>query len=312
MRRPIAALALLALALAGCGDDDGGVGVPDRFDADRAFADLEAQVELGPRPAGSTANRRQTGLLASRLRAAGVEDVHVQRPWLNVVGRIPGTDPGAVLVGAHHDTKDIPGFLGANDGASGVAVVLEVARFLAPRAPLQGPAVHVALFDAEEARGERPFSEDGTRGSRQYVAYAERAEREGRPVDGSPPLGSIESMILLDMVGDCDLEIPREAGSDPALYESIATQAPEGSPFGGTSDTVLDDHVPFAESGIPAVDLIDFSYGQGPSPGEWWHTTEDTLDKVCPESLDAVGEALLGALQATGGTTGRSSTRRYP
>jgi glutaminyl-peptide cyclotransferase len=186
-------------------------------------------------------------------------------------------------------------------------VVREIARALAGAGRLDGPSVHLALFDAEEARGERDFEVDGTRGSRQYVEYA----RSGR--QGAPPLDEIEAMILLDLVGDCDLQIPREAGSDARLYESIAIHAvPGNDPFGGTTAAVLDDHIPFLEEGIPAVDLIDFTYGPGPSPGAWWHTTEDTLDKVCPESLDAVGEAVLGALPARGATAEDSSTRRYP
>lgn len=297
--RPMRCLAvglLAAATLAACGDagqspaaQEGG------FDADRALADLEAQVEIGPRPAGSPGARRTVALIADRLREAGVEDVAVQAPWMNVVGTIPGSAPGTVVVGAHFDTKDDlgPGFEGANDGASGVAVVLELARSL-PR-PLPGPSVSLALFDAEEARGERPFELDGTRGSRQYAAYARRGGARG-----TPPLESIRAMVLFDLVGDCALEIPLEAGSDPALYGlfAAAAEARTGSPapFRGASGAVGDDHVPFLEAGIPAVDLIDFSFGPGPAPGAYWHTPEDTLDKVCAASLDAVGEAALGAI----------------
>ena len=285
---------LAAVVLAGCGGEDGEPD-PGGFDAERAFDDLEAQVALGPRPAGSAANRENAALIAERLREASVEDVVVQRPWRNVVGTIPGTEGGATLLAAHHDTKDVPGMQGANDGASGVAVVLEIARALPSR--VEGPSVHVALFDAEEARGERDFALDGTRGIRQYVRYAREAERRGGPVQGTRPLRQIDSMILLDLVGDCDLQIPREANSDPDLYEQIAGQAVgEDSPFGGTAPPIWDDHIPFVAAGIPAVDLIDFTYGPGPSPGGWWHTTEDSFDKVCPESLDAVGEAVLAVL----------------
>lgn len=292
---PIAALA--AIVLCGCGGSRPAAPPPaaGSFDADRAFADLRRQVGFGPRPAGSPANRRQARFLARRLRQAGVRDVQVQHPHRNVVGTIPGTEPDALLLAAHHDTKDIGGFVGANDGASGVAVVLELARALPRR--VDGPSVAIALFDAEEARGERPFEQDGTRGSRQYVRYAGRAERAGRPVQGTLPLERIEAMILFDLVGDCELRVPREEASDRDLYDYIAMQAdPDRSPFGGTTGTILDDHVPFVERGIPAVDLIDFDYGPGPPPGGYWHTTQDTLDKVCPESLDAVGEAVLAVL----------------
>jgi glutaminyl-peptide cyclotransferase len=298
------ALAAAIVALAGCGErEEPPIEAPGtepaqraaaRFDAKRAFADLESQVRLGERPAGSAANRRLTELLASRLRDAGLREVGIQRPNRNVVGVIPGREPGAIVVGAHHDTKDrIPGrFVGANDGASGVAVALELARALPDR--IQGPSIHVALFDAEEARGDRPFEQDGTRGSSQYVRYAEAGGRQG-----SPPLDEIASMVLFDLVGDCDLQIPLEENSNPELYELFRDAALDldpdggGAPFDGETGGVLDDHIPFAEAGVSAVDLIDFRYGPGPAPGEWFHTDEDDLAKVCPESLAAVGRPAL-------------------
>jgi glutaminyl-peptide cyclotransferase len=308
------ATAATIVALAGCGEreepDVGATGTQtaqrpaQRFDPERAFADLEAQVRLGERPAGSAANRRLTELLARRLRDAGLFGVGIQRPNRNVVGVVPGREPGAIVVGAHHDTKDsIPGrFVGANDGASGVAVVLELARALPDR--VEGPSIHVALFDAEEARGDRPFEEDGTRGSSQYVRYAEAGGRQG-----SPPLGDIEAMVLFDLVGDCELEIPLEENTNSDLYERFRDAAlvldPDGggAPFNGEIGGILDDHIPFAEAGVPAVDLIDFQYGPGPQPGAWWHTDDDDLDKVCPESLAAVGRPALLVLEelATGG-----------
>jgi Zn-dependent M28 family amino/carboxypeptidase len=288
---PIAALTLL---VAGCGgDDEVCCAPPDQgaFDADRAFADVREQVEIGPRPAGSPASRRLTEDLATKLRDAGAEDVSVQAPLRNVVGVLPGTEPGYIVIGAHHDTKNqIPGFVGANDGASGVAVVLELARSL-PR-PFPGPSIAIALFDGEEARGSRPFEFDGKRGSTQYVELAERG------AEGSPPLDEIEAMVLFDMVGDCDLDVPYEPNSDQSLYELFSEADPDT--FAGRTTPIGDDHEPFLERGVPAVDLIDFDFGPGPTPGAWWHTREDTIDKVCPESLDAIGEAALEALPRIG------------
>ncbi len=302
--RPRHGLAALATALAslsliaGCGDGEDDTGTAPAsagsgaFDAGRAFADLEAQIALGPRPTGSTANAAQANLLADRLMSAGAKGVRIQHPFRNVVGTIPGEEPGYIVVGAHHDTKDgIEGFVGANDGASGVAVAIELARSL-PR-PFPGPSIAIALFDGEEAPGDRNFAEHGKRGSRQYVAYAARG------VQGSPSLDEIEAMVLFDMVGDCDLHVPMEAHSDQALYEAVADADPEV--FSGRTFPIDDDHTPFLERGIPAVDLIDFDYGPGPAPGEWWHTPEDTTDKVCPESLGAVGGAALQALPEIGG-----------
>ena len=302
--RAAACAALFVVALAGCGSDDDSGALEDvaagNFDADLAFQDVKAQVEIGQRPSGSPESLETAELIADRLREAGVSGVQIQRPHLNVTGTIPGGGSSdAIVVGAHHDTKDDvgPGFEGANDGASGVAVVLELARALAPR--VQGPAVHLALFDAEEARGDRDFLSDGLRGSRQYVEYAERGGRQG-----SPPLDEIGAMVLFDLVGDCSQQIPYEPNSSRDLYDQFAEAAEEvdgdPAPFEGQTEPILDDHIPFREAGVPAVNLIDFSFGPGPGPGGWWHTSEDTLDKVCAESLDAVGEAALLVLPQPG------------
>jgi Iap family predicted aminopeptidase len=287
-RRPKLAGILAATLLFGCGGEEQVEsevdGIAAAFRSERAFADLRAQVRIGPRPARSPGSRREVRLIVARLRAAGLEAT-VQRPHRNVVATIRGRDPGVVVVGAHHDTKDsIPGFVGANDGASGVAVLLELARVL-PR-PLPGSSVTLAFFDAEEARGDRPFVADGARGSAQFVRLAQAGGARS-----APPLDQIRAMYLVDLVGDCDLELPREAYSSPELYERL-----RGPAFGGETGPVLDDHIPFRAAGIPAVDVIDFEYGPGPPPGAWFHTPEDTLDKVCPESLGQVGRAIIGAL----------------
>jgi glutaminyl-peptide cyclotransferase len=296
MRRFGALLAVLGAALLGCGDGpNNGPGPPaaGRFDAQHALRDLRAQVRIGPRPAGSAGSRQEVRLIARRLREARVSRVRVQHPHRNVVGRIPGELPGTVVVGAHHDTKDIRGFVGANDGASGVAVLLELARGLPQR--LHGPSIDLVFFDAEEARGDRPFDLDGARGSSQYVRYARRGG-----LQGSAALGEIRAMVLFDLVGDCNLEIPREENSDPGLYRVFSDAAQEESaspsPFVGTAAPVVDDHIPFAHAGIRALNLIDFEFGPGPRPGAFWHTRRDNLGHVCAPSLEAVGEPALAAL----------------
>ena len=290
----MAAVAATAIPACGGGDEPSAQAADDLFAAERAMEDVRAQVALGPRPAGSDASEREAKLIARELREAGVDDVRIQKPHLNVVGTIPGRGQGSVVVGAHHDTYDVPDFVGANDGASGVAVVLELARSLPKR--VDGPDLRLVFFDAEEARPGRDFATDGTRGSRQYVRYAERNRRR----QGSPPLDSVRAMVLFDLVGDCDLQIPRESNSDAELYEAFATasQSVDGAedPFTGTVAGISDDHVPFIAEGIPSVDLIDFTFGSGDSPGPYWHTPQDTIDKVCAESLDAVGEAAVRAL----------------
>ncbi|TMK70791.1 MAG: Zn-dependent exopeptidase M28 [Actinobacteria bacterium] len=291
----LAVAIVVAACATGCGGAKSGAGAGSAFDADRAFRDLRAQVAIGPRPAGSPGARREVRLIRGRLRSAGLRDVRVQRPYRNVVARIPGAESGTVVVGAHYDTKDIPRFVGANDGASGVAVLLELARTLPAR--LDGPSIDLAFFDAEESPRGESFDSGGDRGSGQFVRYARGGGRQG-----SPPLLQIRAMVLFDMVGDCDLHIPLEANSDAGLYSkfSAAAQDESGSdaPFGGEAAGVLDDHTPFLQAGVPAVDLIDFDYGPGPSPGGWWHTRQDDLRHVCARSLGEVGAPALAALPA--------------
>jgi glutaminyl-peptide cyclotransferase len=301
----LAAALASACCLAACGGGGGDAGPPalrppggaTPFDAQRAFRDLRAQVAIGPRPAASPGARREVGFIVGRLRAAGVREVDVQRPYRNVIGRIPGRLPGTVVVGAHYDTKDIRGFVGANDGASGVATVLELARDLPPR--LDGPSIDLVLFDAEESPRGTSFQAGGDRGSAQFVRYSRQGGRAG-----SPRLSEIRAMVLFDMVGDCDLHVPLEANSSSSLYglfaDAAATRSSSGSsePFTGSAQGVLDDHAPFLRAGVPAVDLIDFDYGPGPAPGAWWHTRKDDLSHVCARSLEEVGAPALAALPA--------------
>jgi glutaminyl-peptide cyclotransferase len=290
VRAALAFAAFIALLAPGCGASDRAERHRATFHAARAFADLKAEVAIGPRPSGSAADHRDARFIAARLRAAGVSGVGVQRPYLNVVGHLAGSRPGHVILGAHHDTKDVRGFVGANDGASGVALLLELARDL-PRHP-DGPSIDFAFFDAEESKGPadgvRAFRRSGDRGSRQYVRYASEGGRQR-----SPRLGSIDAMVLFDMVGDCDLHIPREASSSPRLYRLFGRG---DGPLRGRAAAILDDQTPFERAGIPSLDLIDFDYGPGPPPGAWWHTRRDQPSHVCASSLGAVGGAALGAI----------------
>ncbi len=260
----------------------------DRFDAGRAFALLRRQVErYGPRPAGSRASRRLTEDLRRRLPRGRIERFRAGGQTLrNVVGTLPGAAP-ALVVAAHHDTETgIPGFVGANDGASGVAVVVELARALRalPAAP-GAREVRFVLFDGEESPvGCTDFLRCGVRGSRAYLA--------AHP-------GEVGQLVLLDMVGDRDLEIPREEGSDPALWERLRAAAGRVGTQrvfpDATRGPILDDHTPFVQAGVPAIDVIDFTYPE-------WHTPADRLDRVSARSLDAVGETVLDlVLELRGG-----------
>jgi len=245
----------------------------DRFDSARAFAELRRQVEMGPRPAGSATSRR----LAARLRRALPRGRYEAVPGglRNVVGHIPGRKP-AVVLAAHYDTKRLPGFVGANDGAGGTAAVLELARVMsAARRPAGAPELRFVLFDGEEATNDKAdFLLSGLRGSK---AYARRHRRE------------IGALILLDFIADKRLSIPREAGSDAALWEQLraaARRVGAGAAFPAkTVGEILDDHTPFARAGIPAIDLIDFDF-------PCWHKACDDLTAVSERSLDLSGETV--------------------
>jgi len=284
MRAPsLGAAALAAAALCcGCGSSAATERPVNRFDGAAAMHLVKLQVGFGPRPAGSRASRR----LAERLRAA-LPDGHFQpvpHGLRNVIGEVPGRDPSRVIVvGAHYDTKDIPRFVGAIDGGSGTAVVVQLARTLGPRTIR--PTVVFALFDGEESpRGtpdtESAFMRRGLRGSK----VAARAFAHAR------------AMILLDFVGNRHLRLPREAYSDRRLWSRLraaARRVGRGSVFPKrTAGAVSDDHVPFLRRGVPAVDLIDFDF-------PCWHRLCDDLSQVSAGSLDATGQAVLELLRSS-------------
>jgi glutaminyl-peptide cyclotransferase len=302
-RRGLLAAAVAAATIAGCGGGDEPAGATatstpapaatsatradeapatsagelrrDRFDSARAWAELTRQVELGPRPAGSEALRGLAQRLRDELPRGRFERVPGHPGLRNVVGKIRGSKP-AIAVAAHYDTKDLPGFVGANDGASGTAVVMELARALdrAPR-PHGAREVRFILFDGEEATDDsRPFEETGLRGSE---AYAERHD------------GELESLILLDFVGAKDLRIFREGLSDGPLWDKLRAAAGRvGAKAAfprGIRQPITDDHVPFLERGVPAIDLIQWPY-------DCWHEPCDDLTQVEERSLDLTGETV--------------------
>jgi glutaminyl-peptide cyclotransferase len=250
----------------------------DRFDGGRAFRELKAQVALGPRPAGSAASRRLAERLRGELPAGAFESV--PGGLRNVVGALPGREP-AILVAAHYDTKHLPGFVGANDGAGGTAAVVELARELRRTGGSGDRAVRFALFDGEESpRGSSAFLRDGLRGSRAYARAHARQLRE---------------VVVVDFVADRRLSLPRERGSNPALWARLRAAARRvgvGSVFPNrVRGGIEDDHTPFAAAGLPAIDLIDFDYPP-------FHTRRDNVGAVSERSLDAAGEALFELLRS--------------
>jgi Zn-dependent M28 family amino/carboxypeptidase len=209
-------------------------------------------------------------------------------PMVNLVGVIRGRRQDVILLGSHYDTKYFPHFhfVGANDSGSSTGLLLELGQVLAARP--REYTYWLAFFDGEEARQEWSAT-DGIYGSRAMVA---RLRRNGR-------IRRIRAAIVLDMIGDRNLDIRRERSATPWLQELI-WQAARDLGYGGIflNETlgVEDDHVPFLRAGVPAVLLIDFSYGGRNGENAYWHTPEDTLDKLDARSLEIVGRVVLESL----------------
>ncbi len=279
-----AALVATALVASGCGsssDSDGDKkGAVDRFDSGRAWRLVRQQVAYGQRPAGSPELRRLALRLRPLLPSGRFEPLPREPGLRNIVGTLPGRRPG-IVVGAHYDTLVKPeGFVGANNGAAGTAVVVEVARALAKAKPPDGAReVRFVLFDGEEPAAGLPeetvnFYRAGLRGSRAYVAaHPDRTA----------------AMVLLDYVGNKKLRLPREGSSTIALWTRLRAAARKvgAQRFfpAEVGQIITDDHTPFLRAGVPAVDLIDWTY-----PG---HDLRDGMDRLSPESLDAVGETVV-------------------
>lgn len=250
----------------------------DRFDRDRAFADLRYQVELGPRPAGSATSKELAGWLAERLPNGRLQKL--PGGLQNVVGGIPGRGK-AILVAAHYDTKDLPNFVGANDGAGGTAAVLEIARYMErARRPPGAPPIRFVLFDGEESPDDtKPFYQAGLRGSKPYAR--KHAKR-------------LRAMILLDFVAEKGgMRIPREDSSSLELWgrlRAAARKVGAQSAFPDeTAGAVLDDHTPFLRRGVPAINLIDFTF-------PCWHMECDDMNVVSARALDLSGETVIQLL----------------
>jgi peptidase M28-like protein len=281
-----AALALVFIVLVATGNvpfvhddshDAGAARKLDRFDGRAAFRLVADQVRIGPRPAGSEPSRR----LAERLRRLLPNGRFQPVPGglRNVIGSVPGRGRGYVVLGAHYDSKDIPGFVGANDGGSGTAVVTQLARTIKPHRLRR--TVVFALFDGEESPAGVPDSE------------FERAGLRGSKV-AAPRYRRARAMILLDFVGEKGLRVPHEALSDEGLWRKLRSSARRVGVRHVFPDeeqgTILDDHLPFIRQGVPSIDLIDFDFA-------CFHRTCDDLPVISPRSLDATGEAVYELLR---------------
>jgi len=274
-----------------------------KVDADRAFALVRDFVAIGKRPLGSEGHKRAEEFIESHLRAAGVaveEDRFSAKtpigemPAVNILGKLAGDKDCIVAYAGHYDTnyplRD-KAYVGANDGGSTTGLLLEMGRVLSASSSggkLHGCSVWLVFTDAEEAVVEWTDT-DSVYGARRL---AEQWKKNG-------VAEKMRAFILLDMIGDADLNVDHEtAHSTPWLGEVILRAAQRlnlQQYFFGRDAGIEDDHKPLFEAGVPSVDLIDLNYGRD---NVYHHTTEDTLDKLSPKSLEVVGDVALEALRA--------------
>jgi hypothetical protein len=262
------------------------------FSGERAFDDLRQFVALGPRPPGSPALRRAREYISRQLSAAGAEiwnDAFVATtpvgdiPMTNVIGVLRGESPRVLILAGHYDTARLDGvrFVGANDGGSSAAFLLEMARVLGTRR--NKFTYWLVFFDGEEALKEWSV-EDSLYGSRHF------ADRLG----GEGSLNKIRALILVDMIADRQLNVLRESNSTAWLSDLMFENARElghAGSFSGGRFPVEDDHSPFLRKGVPAVDIIDLTPFRS-----YHHTAQDTIDKCRPESLAVVGQVVMTTL----------------
>ena len=261
-----------------------------RFDSSRAWDHLRAVVAFGPRPAGSPAIDQTRQYIKTQLAQL---KVHVtEQAWddttpagrvhmVNLIATIPGASPDRIVIAGHFDTKRFREFrfVGANDGGSSTAFLIELARVLKDRK--NALTIELLFLDGEEAVGEWK-APDHTYGSRHYVQVAKQ----------TGTLASLKAMLLVDMIGDRDLRIRRDLNSTrwltDAIWSAARTQKLEDVFINDVTE-IEDDHLPFLEAGIPSVDIIDLEY-------DAWHTPMDTIDQLSARSLQSVGDVLLAAL----------------
>ena len=275
--------------------------------ATNAYRYVEGLVQFSPRDAGTPGAAYASQWIAQQLRAAGLKpraDVWRERSddrpsvqFANIYADIPGETTALIIVGSHYDTKSGigPGFQGANDGGSSTGIALEAARLLQASGIRPRHTIRFAFFDGEECyRAYAP--DDGLHGSRRMARQLaeNRAEQD------------VTAVVVLDMVGDADLHLQCPRNVSPWLASlAIEVSADLDKRLGGGSGALVriadsymfDDHWPFIEQGIPAIDLIDFDYGPKPGSLAYWHNEADTLDKLTHKSLGTTGRLLVEILQ---------------
>jgi len=263
------------------------------FDGAKAYEHAARIAALGPRPPGSEGHRKAQEYFRTQLRGYGCaveeDSFEASTPqgrvrMTNIVGKAAGGSDKIILLSSHYDTvvlSRVANFVGAEDGASGNGVMLELARLLCKRQ--NAMSIWIVFFDGEEAFVE--WSEtDGAYGSRQMAAK----------MANSDDLKRIQAMIVADMVGDKDLQFKREENSTEWLKDLVWDTAKKlgyGEHFADGETDIQDDHIPFVKRKVSAVDIIDLEY-------PFWHTEQDTIDKVSARSLGITGHVILKTVEA--------------
>jgi glutaminyl-peptide cyclotransferase len=294
MRIGLGVLLAVALVLCACGQFSSTSSQSVSFSGEMAMEDVKTQVSFGPRPPGSPQLQKCREFIQQKLRGFGYQvedDVFIaQTPYgpirmHNLIARKGSGAKGAIAFATHYDTKLMEGknFVGANDGGSSTGLVLELARVLADT---KDPYDYWFLFlDGEEAFVEWSTF-DSTYGSRHL---AQRWKTDGTA-------SNIHALVLFDMIGDKDLNIWYETNSTPRLMDLVwKTAAKIGMQpiLSNIRSSISDDHIPFLDVGIPCVDIIDFQYGPDNS---FWHTPQDTVDKISAPSLEKMGKLVIAML----------------
>jgi len=266
------------------------------FEKGRAWDDLQNLVDFSPRTHGSPGHRFTMNYLNSRLRANGLASTVVtftnRTPsglftFHNIEATLPGSTRDIIYLTTHYDSRfdTGPEFTSANSSGSGPAVLLEMARILAAHHHGKGPEIRFVFFDGMEPMVRHGFS-DGLQGSKYLLRQLEEQKR----------LSDIIALINLDLVGDRDLTITLARNLSMPLRKLLLNAAHKEQArafFRLVPVEIGDDHQPFHERGIPAINLIDFEYGSAPGRNDYWRTPEDTIDKLSPDSLDIIGRVTL-------------------
>ena len=265
-----------------------------QFDGKRAMQYVKEVVAMGARPPGSAAHAKLEQYILAKLHGVDVEQDKFTAqtpvgkfPINNIIAKFPGTKDGIIVVAGHYDTAYPLGksFVGANDGGSSTALLLELAEELRGK-QLEGYSIWLLWTDGEEAFVKWTDT-DSVYGARQL---AQKWQADGTAK-------KVKALILVDMIGDADLDILKDTNSTPWLRDLVyqaATNLGYQSHFYDAQTAMEDDHKPFVKADIPSVDLIDFSYGYN---NVFWHTPDDTVDKLSAQSMAITGDVVLETIR---------------